>query len=150
MLTRTSAIGALLAVRAAGRSEGGASPPLAALSASIAALLRTRAPHEAEALASRGLGDTILGYGVPDLGAYDPETPRGRAAIGQAVVSAIRRFEPSLGDVSLAQVRQGPGHSLLIELRGTLRGSAQPQAVAIRAQLDRSRSLAAIRCEPLR
>jgi predicted component of type VI protein secretion system len=123
---------------------------LATLSASIAALLRTRAPHEPGALAAQGLGDTILGYGIPDLGAHDPETPRGRAAIGQAVVAAIRRFEPSLGDVSLAQVRQGPGLSLLIELRGTLRGGAQPQAVAIRAQLDRGRSLAALRCETAR
>ncbi len=151
MLTRTSTIGTLLVGGANGRRERAAPPPaLAALSASIDALLRTRAPLETGALAAHRLGDTILGYGLPDLGTHDPETPRGRAAIGQAVVAAIRRFEPNLGDVSLAQVRQGPGLSLLIELRGTLRGGVQPQAVSIRAQLDRGRSLTALRCESMR
>ncbi len=133
---------------AAAGSRHASAAAMTALSASIATLLRTRAPYEPETLARQGLADSILGYGMPDLGMHDPETPRGRAAIGNAVLSAIRRCEPRLDNVLLLNVRLAPSLALVVELRASLRGAQAARPLAIRAQLDRGRNLTNLRCEP--
>jgi predicted component of type VI protein secretion system len=136
--------------RSTARASRSSQSSAAALSNSLATLLRTRAPYEPQDLHALGLDQSLLGYGLPDLSMHDPETPRGRAAIGQAVAAAIRRCEPRCAEVTLVEVRPAAGLGVTIEIRATLRESRDGPPVAIRAQLDRGRNLSALRCEPAR
>lgn len=62
-------------------------------------LLNTRATHQGIVATDSPLANTILTYGLPDIGSLESTGPRQRELMAAAVTAAIRIHEPRLVDV---------------------------------------------------
>jgi type VI secretion system protein ImpF len=103
----------------------------------LEALLNTRRPYPAWI---KGLEDSVVGFGLPDVTAEDFSSSAARARIARAIAQCIRRFEPRLLDVEVeCDPNASPGSGLRFRIRARLRGEGAPVEYGARLRpIDRN------------
>jgi type VI secretion system protein ImpF len=80
-------------------------------------LLNTRQSHQGMPAEFQELGNSVLGYGFPDLTSLNAITPEQRDHVGRLLESVIGRFEPRLKDIRATLVDPGDGKERTVRFR---------------------------------
>jgi type VI secretion system protein ImpF len=80
-------------------------------------MLNTRPAYEGPADEYLEVQQSIVAFGLPDLGMFATSTADQRTAIGQALETVIQRFEPRLRDVSASLLEAGDSRSRTVRFR---------------------------------
>ena len=83
------------------------------------------------------LEESLLAFGLPDLSAARLDEPRTRTGVRDAILDAIRRFEPRLTDVRV-EVEESvrPDRRVRFRIEGILRVEPEPQPFRAEPLLD--------------
>jgi type VI secretion system protein ImpF len=93
------------------------------------------------------LPQSLVSYGLPDLGDFGSAASAGAAGLCDAVVEAIRRFEPRCRDVQVSvagEAQSGEG-AVRLRIRATLDAEPAPEPMLFETTVDPSSGACQVR-----